>query len=208
MTAERTLPDDWYSGTVPGNVSLDENAHLQTTFSFHLYRSARPEGMVIGHGASVYNGTMFDVGPAGRVTIGQYAMVNEARIICDEEVSIGAYTLIAWNVVIMDTYGLPIDRRARRFELEHFAAQKRRRFERHASTESVRIGANVWIGFDCCILPGATIGEGSVIGARSVVASDIPPFTIAAGNPARVVRAFTTEEINHASSRIAEAVGA
>ena len=38
------------------------------------------------------------------------------------------------------------------------------------------------------ILPGVTIGEGSIVGARSVVASDVPPYTVAAGNPARVIR--------------------
>ena len=50
----------------------------------------------------------------------------------------------------------------------------------------VRIGRNVWIGFDSCVLPGVTIGEGAIVGARSVVAADVPPYTIVAGNPARV----------------------
>lgn len=206
MTAARTLPWDWYTGTVPNNVLLHEGAHLQTTFSFHLYRSSQNQGLVIDHGASVYNGTMFDVGPEGRVTIGAYAMVNEARIVCDAEVEIGAYTLIAWNVVIMDTYRVHTDRSERRSELWRLSQQKRRLLENPTSARPIRIGPNVWIGFDCCILPGVTIGEGSVIGARSVVASDIPPFTVAAGNPARVVRAFTPEEINHADPHMAETI--
>jgi acetyltransferase-like isoleucine patch superfamily enzyme len=61
----------------------------------------------------------------------------------------------------------------------------------------VTIGRNVWIGFDACVLPGVTIGEGAIVGARSVVAADVEPFTIVAGNPARVVRKLTAEERRH-----------
>ena len=58
----------------------------------------------------------------------------------------------------------------------------------------VRIGSDVWIGFDCCILPGVTIGNGSIVGARSVVCEDVEPYTIVAGNPARVVRRLNKPE--------------
>ncbi len=53
---------------------------------------------------------------------------------------------------------------------------------------SVKIGKNVWIGSDCTILPGVEIGDGAVIGAGSVVAKNVPPETVAVGNPARAVR--------------------
>ena len=58
-----------------------------------------------------------------------------------------------------------------------------------------RIGRGAWIGFDCCVLPGVTIGEGAVVGARSVVGADVAPFTIVAGNPARYIRRLTEEEM-------------
>ena len=50
------------------------------------------------------------------------------------------------------------------------------------------VGNDVWIGREARIMPGVTIGDGAVIGAHSVVASDIPAYAIAVGNPARVVR--------------------
>ncbi len=54
-----------------------------------------------------------------------------------------------------------------------------------------RVGDNVWCGAGVVITSGVTIGERCVIGANSVVTSDIPPFSIAAGAPARVIRTIT-----------------
>jgi virginiamycin A acetyltransferase len=52
----------------------------------------------------------------------------------------------------------------------------------------ITVGNDVWIGTEALILPGVTIGHGAVIGARAVVAADVPPYAVMAGNPARVVR--------------------
>lgn len=52
----------------------------------------------------------------------------------------------------------------------------------------VTIKDNVWVGARAIILPGVTIGEGAVIGAGAVVSKDVPPYTIAVGNPARVIK--------------------
>ena len=51
----------------------------------------------------------------------------------------------------------------------------------------VVIGDRVWIGYGALVLPGVTIGEGAVVGARAVVTKDVEPFTIVAGNPARKI---------------------
>ena len=50
------------------------------------------------------------------------------------------------------------------------------------------IGNDVWIGYEAVILSGVTIGDGAIIGARAVVTRDIPPYTIAAGVPAKPIR--------------------
>ena len=50
------------------------------------------------------------------------------------------------------------------------------------------IGNDVWIGMDATIMPGVKVGDGAVIGSLSVVAQDVPPYAIVAGNPARVVK--------------------
>lgn len=52
----------------------------------------------------------------------------------------------------------------------------------------VNIGSDVWIGEDVKIMPGITIGNGAIIGAGSIVTKDIPPYSIAVGVPAKVIR--------------------
>ena len=58
----------------------------------------------------------------------------------------------------------------------------------------VKIGNNVWIGGNTCIMPGVTIGDNVVIGAGSVVTKDIPSNTIAFGNPCKVIRKITEKD--------------
>jgi acetyltransferase-like isoleucine patch superfamily enzyme len=57
-------------------------------------------------------------------------------------------------------------------------------------TEQVVIGKNVWIGANSVILPGVKIGNNSVIGAGSTVAEDVPPLSVAVGNPAKIIKQY------------------
>lgn len=59
--------------------------------------------------------------------------------------------------------------------------------------KEIHVGEDCWIGGNVSILPGVTIGRGSVVGAGSVVTKDVPPFTVVAGNPARVIRKIETK---------------
>lgn len=57
------------------------------------------------------------------------------------------------------------------------------------------IGNDVWIGQNVTIMPGVHIGDGAIIGTNATVASDIPPFSIAVGNPAKVIRRRFDDEM-------------
>ncbi|HTY36298.1 MAG TPA: Vat family streptogramin A O-acetyltransferase [Bacteroidota bacterium] len=57
------------------------------------------------------------------------------------------------------------------------------------------IGNDVWIGYDSLIMPGVTIGDGSIIAARSVVVGNVEPYSIVGGNPAKVIRKRFPDEI-------------
>ncbi len=67
----------------------------------------------------------------------------------------------------------------------------------------VTIGHDVWIGHGAIVLAGRTIGTGAAIGAGAVVTKDIPPFAIAVGNPARILRLRFPEPVIEALHRIA-----
>lgn len=59
----------------------------------------------------------------------------------------------------------------------------------------VKIYDNVWLGGNVTVLPGVKINQGAIIGAGSVVVDDIPPYVIAAGNPCRVIRSITEDDL-------------
>ena len=59
----------------------------------------------------------------------------------------------------------------------------------------ITVGNNVWFGGNCCVMPGVKIGSNVVIGGGSVVVHDIPDNVIAVGNPCRVLRAITDEDM-------------
>lgn len=65
----------------------------------------------------------------------------------------------------------------------------------HRPPEPVTIEDDVWIGQRAIILPGVTIGRGSIVGAGAVVAKSVPPYSVVVGNPGRVVRSRLTQSV-------------
>lgn len=193
MTQHR-IEGDWHPGIIPENALIGDGSYLQTTYSFHRYRSRREPGIVLGENSSVYVGSMFDMGPEAVFEAGAYTLLKGLWLICDQNVTIGTHCLISWNVVIMDNFRAAEDVPSRRRMLEAYAATRDRQLIAPINPRPVVIGNNVWIGFDCCILPGVHIGDGSIIGARSLVDQDVPAYCLAAGNPARVIRPLREKE--------------
>lgn len=116
-------------------------------------------------------------GKGAKIIIGDHSRIHGACINARSRVEIGSGCLIAAGTQIMDSSGhdLLLDR-------------PHERLESHGRNKPVKIGNNVWIAYGCVILPGAEIGDGSVIGANSVVYGRIPPRVLARGNPAVVVK--------------------
>lgn len=170
-SAAAAIAGDWYPGTLPPNIQLGVGAHVETSYSFTRFRSRLDCALSVGAGAALY-GAILDVGPEGKISIGDYALVSSAVLLCDAEIAIGPMTMIAWSAVIMDSY------RGQTGTTESKVALPR----------PVRIGANAWLGFESVILPGVTIGDGSIVAARAVVHGDVPDNVVVAGNPARMVR--------------------
>ncbi|WP_461789346.1 acyltransferase [Pedobacter sp.] len=60
--------------------------------------------------------------------------------------------------------------------------------------KAIKIGVNCWLGHDVCILGNVTIGHGCVIGAKTLITKDIPPFSMVVGNPAKIIKTFNFQK--------------
>ncbi|MDD5953559.1 MAG: sugar O-acetyltransferase [Oscillospiraceae bacterium] len=124
-----------------------------------------------GEGSVIQQPFQCDLG--SQITIGKNVFINYNCVMLDiAPVTIGDNTLIGPNVGI---YGA-----------SHPVSPKSRLLG-NCWAAPITIGENVWIGGSAVILPGVTIGDNAVIGAGAVVTRDVPPNTVAVGNPARVV---------------------
>lgn len=130
---------------------------------------------IIGHmGREVTILSPFFCDYGSHISIGDCTYINFNLTVLDEApVTIGSHVFIGPGCSLL-TAVHPLD------------AQ-----ERNKGTEKalpITIGDSVWLGGNVTVLPGVTIGEGAVVGAGSVVTRDVPPRTVVAGNPARIIR--------------------
>jgi acetyltransferase-like isoleucine patch superfamily enzyme len=123
--------------------------------------------------------------PPAQVRIGTGTLINIGVMVAALElVEIGEYCMFANGCVVSDANHRYDDPR------------KPVPWQGFTSKGPTRIGDNVWCGANVVITSGVTVGERCVIGANSVVTSDIPPFSIAAGAPAKVIRTITYDATN------------
>jgi acetyltransferase-like isoleucine patch superfamily enzyme len=131
----------------------------------------------------------------GKIQIGEWCYIGEGtRIWSQSSVTIGNHVLISHLVDIHDTDGHPIDWQERRQDAEARLTNQMQNLSRRTIAMPVTIEDDVWVCFKATILKGVHVGKGAIIAAGAVVTADVPPWTIVAGNPAKVVRALTEEE--------------
>jgi acetyltransferase-like isoleucine patch superfamily enzyme len=116
--------------------------------------------------------------PGARIIIGAGSRLHGACLHAYSAITIGKRCLIAANTQIIDGSGHDLS----------FGAVEQRIFT-GGDSRPIVLEDDVWVGANTLILPGVTIGKGSVIGAGSVVTKAIPPMVVAAGNPARIIKA-------------------
>ena len=151
----------WVQGK--GDIILGDNVLIDglCTFTFASRFVDRPV-LEVGDGTGIGHNCSFSVGK--RITIGRNCGITPG----------------CW---IMDSSGHPVDATER-------IADKTTNSWKPPSDDDVRevvIGDNVWIGQRSIIFPGVTIGEGSIISAGSVVRLQVPPYSLVAGNPAKII---------------------
>ncbi|MDR0333400.1 MAG: hypothetical protein LBI15_08020 [Dysgonamonadaceae bacterium] len=116
--------------------------------------------------------------------------INPAR-----NIELGNFVDLAWRVIITTSGGVKIgDRALIGYGTQIISANhtipnnKGQIFGAGHDRKEIIIENDVWIGANCVILPGVKIGEGTVIAAGSVVSKNIPPFVIAGGVPAKIIK--------------------
>jgi acetyltransferase-like isoleucine patch superfamily enzyme len=147
----------------------------------------RPRFVHLGDHVRIKRNTSINLHPQdkrskdGILFVGNDVIISEGciisacnRIVIEDNVGISPY------VMIIDSTRKPgpIDRPSKEQDLK---------------TKPVHIGADSWIAYNACIMPGVTIGEHCIIGALSIVTEDIPSYSLAVGSPARVVKRFDFE---------------
>ena len=126
-----------------------------------------------GQHINIEKGVFFGSGQL--ISIGDYSGIG-INASLSGEVTIGSHVMMGPEVMIY-TYGHQFD------DLE-----KPMIFQGNSEPKPVRIEDDVWIGARAIILPGVTIGRGSIIGAGSVVTKDVPAYAVMGGNPAKMIR--------------------
>ena len=130
-------------------------------------------------GKDTWVASTFNCDYGKNIFLGSNITINFNVTILDiRKVTIGDHTMIGPGTLITSV-GHPLSPKARS--------------SYQAFAKPVTIEKDVWIGGNVVILPGITIGRGSVIGAGSVVTKDIPPFSVAVGSPARVIKTIEND---------------
>jgi acetyltransferase-like isoleucine patch superfamily enzyme len=160
------------------------NRHMARAGAFIRYPvegevlEALDEGrLTIGNATLLEPGCWITMAPEARIEIGEGCFLNRNTMLAAQErIEIGDHVMFANNCFVGDA-DHRIDDPERPVTQQGFVPRG-----------PVKIGSNVWFGVNCVVTGGVEIGDRSVIGANSVVTRDIPPATIAAGAPAKVLR--------------------
>ena len=145
------------------------------------YSHIKGELLVFGHG--------------GNIIIGSYCYVGEnSRIWSAKKICIGDRVLISHDVNIFDNLTHPIDPELRHKQFVSIITTGQPKQITTLDEKEINICDDVLIGAKSIIMRGITIGECSIIGAGSVVTKDVPPYSIVAGNPARLIRKISDND--------------
>jgi acetyltransferase-like isoleucine patch superfamily enzyme len=146
---------------------------------------------------SVVSGSFIIEKPTGKISIGDRTFVGGGMFVSIESITIGNDVMFSWGCTVMDNNAHSLISEERKDDV---LAWKRGLEDKkvgaykswnNVSYSAIVIKDKAWIGFNCIILKGVTIGVGAVVAAGSVVTQDVPDFAVVAGNPAKIIK-YTT----------------
>jgi acetyltransferase-like isoleucine patch superfamily enzyme len=123
-----------------------------------------------------------------KVRIGDWCFVGPgAKLWAMESIEIGDRVFISHGVQVFDNNSHSLSAEERHVRFKEISTVGQHLMPEVVVHRAIRIEDDVWIGFNCAIMKGVTIGRGAVIGAASVVTHDVAAYAVVVGNPARVV---------------------
>lgn len=136
----------------------------------------------------------------GKVTIGNNTFIGNSNFLCRTSIDIENNVFISWDCFFYDNDSHSVDYRERENDIlqqltdfrNNESVLKNKNWE-VVNSKPIKVCSNAWIGMNCIILKGVTIGEGAIVGAGSVVTKDVPSWTIVGGNPARIIKEIPFE---------------
>ena len=132
-------------------------------------------------------GVHFALGEQAKVQIGAYCYFTNAILLCEQELHIGNYVVIGWNVTIADTDFHPLEPAQRITDAIALSPLGKGQTRPKMLKKPVIIEDDVWVGPNATILKGVRIATGAFIEAGSLVTRDVPPRARVMGNPAQIV---------------------
>lgn len=151
-----------------------------------INESRNKKSIKIGNNCTICG--ILRVDEKGKIRIGDYTTIRyNSDLGAADSITIGSHVIISNNVTIIDNNSHPIEPEIR-YNMCESGFQSELWKWKYSVSKPITIEDNVWIGEKSVVLKGVTIGEGSIIAMHSVVTKDVPPYTIVAGNPAKVVK--------------------
>ena len=153
-----------------------------------------------GKGSVIYRSVRLDLPPFNLFSLGKYSVVEDFSCLNNAvgDLIIGDYTRIGLGNTIIGpaTIGHHVNlaQNVTVTGLNHnYQNADKRIDEQGVSTRPVTIEDDVWVGANAVILPGVTLGKHSVVAAGSVVSRSVPPYSVCAGSPAKVIKQFNPQ---------------
>jgi galactoside O-acetyltransferase len=168
-----------------------------TTIAWRRLKHVSGNLLSVGEDSIIHADISFEES-GGQIQIGSRTFVGRSDLVCYRSLVIGDDVIMSWGITAVDHDSHSTEWEKRRNDVRDWG--KGRKNWEHIAHAPVVVGNKAWIGFNVSILKGVTIGEGAVIGACSVVTSDIPPYSVAVGNPAKVVRSLSASSNAHLTS--------
>lgn len=171
------------------------NSHFTDNFRLRIIKPVNNKTYLkIGDDCLLDCKVLFESGE-GKVSIGNNNYLGNSNIICRTEIVFEDNIFVAWGSYFYDHNSHSIDYREREKDIQQQLKDYRDKklFIENKNwdvvdTAPIRICCNAWIGMNCIILKGVTVGEGAIVAAGSVVTKDVDPWTIVGGNPAKLIK--------------------